>query len=60
MSKPRDNSKLLAIQSEWFHAFEWVRGEAMKGNPHAAVILDELVRLKNLRAKEALRQIFGD
>lgn len=32
-----------------FEAFEWLRAEALKNNPHAGVLRDELVRLNALR-----------
>lgn len=31
----------LAMQSELFHAFEWLRAEAIKGNRHAENIIKE-------------------
>lgn len=41
----------LERQSELFHAFEWLRAEALKGNQHAAVALLEWERLADENQK---------
>ena len=38
-------SNALAIQSAKFHAFEWLRSEAIKGNKHAEILVVEHARL---------------
>jgi hypothetical protein len=35
----------LAQVSDRFHAFEWLRSEALNGNTHASVLLLEISRL---------------
>jgi hypothetical protein len=42
---------LTARRSDLFHGFEWLRGEALKGNRHAATMLREVCRLN--RASKA-------
>lgn len=38
-------SDALEIQSAKFHAFEWLRAEAIKGNKHAEILIVEHARL---------------
>lgn len=39
----------LARQSECFKAYEWLAAEGLKGNKHAQVMADEIVRLNKDR-----------
>jgi len=49
---------LLDAASRKFHAFEWLRQEAIKGNIHADQLMQEVVWLRGIRgqAKKALKE----
>lgn len=39
----------LHTQSEYFHAFEWLRAEAIKGNRHAMILIYRIEKLEKER-----------
>lgn len=48
----------LAIKSNKFHGFEWLRREALKGNRHANVMMEEIIRLREIKlyAAKAIKE----
>lgn len=46
--QPEPERVSLNVQSERFHAFEWLRSEALKGNRHAEVMMMEIIRLNEV------------
>lgn len=66
MSEPTESSlaapALLDTVSRKFHAFEWLRQEAIKGNAHAEQLMQEVVWLRGIRgqAKRALKECNAD
>lgn len=52
------SATLLDAASRKFHAFEWLRQEAINGNKHAEQLMQEVVWLRGIRgqAKKALKE----
>lgn len=48
--------------SRKFHAFEWLRQEALKGNAHAALMMKEVIWLRDVRSQaiKALKECNAD
>jgi len=44
---PYEQCPSIACKTRWklFHAFEWLRVEALKGNEHAEIMMQEVIRL---------------
>lgn len=50
--QPEPERVSLNVQSERFHAFEWLRSEALKGNRHAEVMMMEIADISERRKQD--------
>ena len=59
---PRKDLDRLDAASRKFHAFEWLRQEAIKGNAHAEQLMREVIWLRGVRgqAMTALKECDPD